>query len=183
MKIGIDVSQLAYPGTGVAVYTQNLIENLLKIDKGNEYLFFFSSMRRKPPKGWDVKNLKLPPLFLEVLWNRLHVIPIERFIGKIDIFHTSDWLEPPAKCPKVTTIHDLAIFKFPETFIPRGGHDIVSNLKRKLSLVKEESKLIIAVSENTKKDIVELLKIPENKIRVVYEAAGEIFKKQDIAEV
>ena len=36
MKIGIDISQLAFPGTGVAAYTESLITNLLKIDKENE---------------------------------------------------------------------------------------------------------------------------------------------------
>ena len=58
MKIGIDISQLAFPGTGVATYTQNLVENLLKIDKQsllprnkkNEYILFFSSLRQKVPK-------------------------------------------------------------------------------------------------------------------------------------
>ena len=39
MKIAIDISQIVY-GTGVSTYTENLIKNLLKIDKENEYLLF-----------------------------------------------------------------------------------------------------------------------------------------------
>ena len=132
MKIGIDISQLAFPGTGVATYTRNLVENLLRIDKENEYVLFYSSLRKDikhaglkiGKKRVELRNYKLPPLFLEFLWNRLHILPIEEFTGHLDIFHTSDWLEPPAKCPKVTTVHDLAIFKYPETFSPRGGHNI-----------------------------------------------------------
>ncbi|MFZ5366153.1 MAG: glycosyltransferase family 4 protein [Patescibacteria group bacterium] len=186
MKIGIDISQLAFPGTGVASYTENLVENLLKLDRGNEYVLFFSSLRAKIQNSkLKIKNdnskfkiFKFPPLLLEFLWNRLHLVPIETFTGKLDIFHSSDWLEPPARCPKVTTIHDLAIFKYPETFVPRGGHDIVSNLKRKLEWVKKESKLIIAVSESTKKDIVEILGIPEERIRVIYEACNTEFTER-----
>ncbi|MDP2860661.1 MAG: glycosyltransferase family 1 protein, partial [bacterium] len=106
-----------------------------------------------------------------------HIIPIEYLTGKTDLFHTSDWLEPPAGCPKITTVHDMAIFKYPETFSPRGGHDIVGNLKRKLRWVKKESRMIIAVSENTKKDIVDILNIPEEKIRVIYEAAAPVFNR------
>ena len=47
MKIGIDISQLAYERTGVANYLSKLIEYLLKEDKENEYVLFFSSLRRK----------------------------------------------------------------------------------------------------------------------------------------
>ena len=46
MKIGIDVSQMAYEGTGVANLLTKLVEHLLKVDKENEYTLFFSSLRR-----------------------------------------------------------------------------------------------------------------------------------------
>ena len=177
MKIGIDISQLAFPGSGSAVYTENLVKNLLKSQE-NEYVLFFSSLRQSPPKEFKSKNFKLPPLLLEQLWNRLHLLPIEKLIGKVDVFHTSDWLEPPARCPKVTTIHDLIIYKYPETFQRRGGHDIVANLKRKLAWVKKESALIIAVSESTKQDIIEILKIPAKKIRVIHEACNTEFTEK-----
>lgn len=186
MKICIDISQIVY-GTGVSVYTKNLVKNLLETDQQNEYLLFFSSFRRKfspydfwvsnnlLPSNFQTKIFRFPPTIMEFLWNRLHILPIERFIGKVDVFHSSDWTEPPAKCPKVTTIHDLAVLKYPETF-PRK---IVEVHQRKLELVKKESKMIIAVSESTKKDIVELLRIPEEKIRVIYEACGDEFKPQN----
>jgi hypothetical protein len=47
MKIGIDVSQLAYERTGVANYLNNLVAQLLDVDKENEYILFFSSMRKR----------------------------------------------------------------------------------------------------------------------------------------
>jgi len=186
MKIGIDISQLAFPGTGVGTYTKNLVENLLRIDQENDYVLFYSSLRREI-KGEELKiennnvklkNYRFPPLFLEILWNRFHFLSIEKFTGQLDVFHTSDWLEPPAKCPKVTTIHDLAIFKYPEAFSPRGGHNIVSNLKRKLEWVKKESRVIIAVSENTKNDVIEILGISPKRIKVIYEACDEIFMRK-----
>jgi len=46
MKIGIDISQIAYEGTGVANFLSNLVSNLLKFDKKNEYILFYSSLRR-----------------------------------------------------------------------------------------------------------------------------------------
>lgn len=167
MKIGIDISQTVFLGTGVAVYTQNLIDNLLKIDKKNNYVFFGSSLRQRRKGFWPI-----PPTILEILWNQLHFFPVENFVGPVDIFHSSDWTQPPTRAKKVTTIHDMVAYKYPENLHPQ----IVAVQHRRLEWVKRECDLIITVSENTKKDIMEILKIPEEKIKVVYEAANPIFR-------
>lgn len=163
MKIGIDISQTVFEGTGTAVYTKNLVENLLKVDPKNQYCFFGASLRRRQKNFWPI-----PPTALEILWNQWHIMPVENFVGPIDVFHSSDWTQPPSKAKKVTTIHDLIVYKFPESSHPR----IIAAQKRRLVWVKKEVDKIIAVSESTKKDIVEILKIPEEKIKVVYEAAN-----------
>lgn len=190
MKIGIDISQIVY-GTGVSHYTQSLTEALLKIALKDEFVLFGSSLRLRSilndynprAKNFKKKIYPFPSFFLEWLWNRLHLVDIERLTGKLDLFHTSDWLEPPAKCPKVTTVHDLAVFKYPETFSPVRGHDIVTNIKRKLGWVKRESSAIIAVSKATKDDIVELLGIPSDKVWVIYEAAPKWIRKVSPEEI
>jgi len=115
---------------------------------------------------------------LETLWNRFHKVNIEKLIGKVDIFHSSDWLQPPSQAVKITTIHDLIIYRYPESFSRRGGHNIVENQKRRLNWVKKESDLILADSQSTKSDIVSFLEIPEKKVKVVYLAADESFKPQ-----
>jgi glycosyltransferase involved in cell wall biosynthesis len=168
MRIGIDVSQMAHKGTGVASYTKNLVEQFLKIDEENEYVFFFSSLRKNPPKLSHLKAFKIPPIVLEFLWNRLHLCPIEWFIGKVDVFLSSDWLQPPTGAKKVTTIHDLIVYKYPESFQQRGGHNIVTNQKKRLKWIKKECDVIICDSEATKKDVREILGIPEAKLKVVY---------------
>ena len=47
MRIGIDISQLAYERTGVANIVQNLVQQLSQIDSKNEYILFYSSLRKK----------------------------------------------------------------------------------------------------------------------------------------
>src|SRR5438105_3614077 len=100
MKIGIDISQIAHEKTGVAIFLKNLVENLVKTDSVNEYILFYSSFRKKfsPPAGSfnfqstknvSIKTSKFPPTFLDILWNRLHILPIEWFIGDVDIFISS----------------------------------------------------------------------------------------------
>ena len=189
MKIAIDISQVAYIGTGVAAYTENLVKNISKIDKNNKYILFGSSLRNtkiikdfceefKKYPNFSYKIFKFPPSFLSLLWNKMHVLPIENLIGKIDILHTSDWLEPPSRALKVTTIHDMVIFADPKN----TPEEIVSTMIKKLSWVAKETKKIIAVSESTKKDIIKYLKVPQEKIEVIYEAASDIFKKTEIAK-
>ena len=79
MKIAIDISQIVY-GTGVSTYTENLVRNLLKIDKENEYLLFAGSLRRKQDilKIFpQTKVFLIPPTLADLIWNRFHKFPIE----------------------------------------------------------------------------------------------------------
>lgn len=168
MKIGIDISQTAY-GTGVGNFTLKLVENLLENDTKNEYVLFFSSMRRQMPKIKNiekakVKKYKFPPTFLDFLWNKLHIISIEWLIGDIDVFVTSDWTEPPAKAKKATILYDLIIYKFPR----ETDKKIIDVQKRKLEWVKKETEKIICISESTKKDAMEVLGLDADRLSVVY---------------
>ncbi len=175
MKIGIDISQLAYENTGVANYLYNLVIKLLEIDKKNEYVLFFSSLRRdikdkilkikNTNQKVKIKQFKIPPLLLDLIWNKLHIFPIEWFISDIDVFITSDWIEPPTrKAKKATILYDLIVYKYPE----ETDKKIVEAQKRKLHWVKKESDLIFCISEATKKDAQEILGIDKEKLKVIY---------------
>ena len=179
MKIGIDISQIVYEGTGVGKYTKQLIEGLLKVDRENEYILFFSSLRRQLDSSFineftssrvKIRRFRIPPTLLDVLWDKLHIAPIEWFIGEVDVFFSSDWTQPPTvKAKKATTIHDLSIFKFPEEHHPK----IVAVQKRRLKWVKRECDLIICDSLATKKDAMEILGIEEKRLKVVYPGASQ----------
>lgn len=174
MKIGIDISQLAYENTGVANYLKCLVENIIKIDKENEYILFYSSMRKSlqitqfnflTNKNVSVKQYRIPPTILDLLWNKLHIVPIETFIGDVDLFITSDWTEPPVrKSKKLTILYDLIVYKYPE----ETANKIVSTQKRKLKWVKKETTKILCISEATKHDAIEILGIDKNRLEVVY---------------
>lgn len=178
MKVGFDISQIAHFG-GVSTYTQNLAESLLQIPN-LEMVYFYSSLR-KPYQGElpNVKEFFLPPSLFEILFNRIRFLPIDKFIGKVDVFHSSDWIQPPTKAKKVTTYHDVLPLKFPQWSHPK----IIEVHKRRLKLVEEEIDMVIAVSESTKKDLLEISKIPEKKIQVIYEAVGEEFKPQSEKDI
>lgn len=178
IKVGFDISQVAHPG-GVGVYTQNLASELLK-QTDLDVSFFYSSLR-KPYKGnlKNVKKFKLPPTLFEVLFNKIRNVGIEKFLGPLDIYHSSDWVQPPSMAKKVTTYHDVIPLKYPEWSHPK----IVSVHKKRLELVEKEIDMVIAVSETTKKDLMEMSNIPENKITVIYEGVGKEFKKYSENEI
>ena len=173
IKVGFDISQIAHVG-GVATYTQNLAEQLQKL-KDLEMVYFYSSLR-KPYRGGlkNVKKYRLPPTLFEMLFNRWRNVGIEKFIGPVDIFHSSDWTQPPSKARKVTTYHDIVPLKYPQWSHPK----IVAVHKRRLWWVEREADCVIAVSEATKKDLMEISNIPEEKITVIYEAPTGDFKPQ-----
>lgn len=175
MRIGIDVSQLAYENTGVANYLQNLLLHLLQIDKENEYILFFSSLRGSIPSqildlravhaNVQLKSFPLPPTLLDLLWNRLHVFPIEWFIGKVDVFISSDWTEPPVtRAKKATILYDLIVYKYPD----ETDKKIIDTQKRKLQWVKKESSMVFCISRSTMDDAKNILKIPDNCLKVLY---------------
>lgn len=184
MKIGIDISQLAYPNTGVANYLQQLLEHMLHEKSEHEFVLFFSSMRGKLPdsKLWKtdvrmrinesnigvrkvtIKQFKLPPSLLDLLWNKLHILPIEWFIGDVDIFISSDWTQPPSRAKKATILYDLIVYKYPE----ETAEKIILTQKRKLHWVKKECDKILCISEATKKDAEEILGLETSKLAVIY---------------
>jgi glycosyltransferase involved in cell wall biosynthesis len=167
VKIAIDISQIVY-GTGVSFYTRKLVENLLKIDSTDEYILFAGSFRRKGeilnffPQ---TKIFPIPPTMADFIWNRLHIMPIEKLIGNIDVLHTSDWTEPPSKAFKVTTVHDLIPFKFPRLIHKK----VLEAHLRRLKWVQKESDRIIVPSNSTKTDLISF-GVQEEKIRVIPEA-------------
>jgi len=162
MKIAIDVSQIVY-GTGVSNYTANLVRHLLKIDKKNQYILFGTSLRQRNKLFEFKKSLGiyenvtfkfrfLPPTLFELLANRLRILSVENLIGQeVDVFHSSDWTQPPTKAFKVTTIHDLFPIKFPKLTHPK----IVSALLNRFKWVIREADMVIVPSRTTKEDLAE----------------------------
>ncbi len=180
MNIGIDITSIIYR-RGVSRYTSNLVKALAKHTSHNLHLYG-SSLRQNSLLKEESKRLlnnhrsdyskhilktqPFPPTLQQILW-KLGLNPINSVFPKIDVFHSWDWLQPPDKdLPLVSTIHDLAILRYPETAHPK----ILSAHKRSWQVLKERGAHIIAVSHATKKDIVELLEIPNWRVHVIPEA-------------
>lgn len=185
MKIGIDISMLVYQGSGVANYTYNFVKTLLQIDSKNEYHLFYSSFRRPPnmsfleeykKKGAHVYSFRLPPRVIKYIWNTGHLLPVEWLIGKMDVYHSSDFLRPPlmSNTRGITTVHDLTWKLFPQYHTP----DVVSAHEKKMQKTLKFGDTVLVDSKNTLKDL--LTCYPEfntEKIHVLYPGIDPRFRK------
>jgi glycosyltransferase involved in cell wall biosynthesis len=176
MRIGIDISSVVY-GTGVSRYTSNLTRALIKRFPKEEFIFYGGSLRHfgrlkqfSEETGADETSLyPLPPRLSSVVFNKLH-LSIERFSQNLDVFHSWDWYTPKTiKAALVTTVHDLSAIKYPQDTNP----DIVKHHKQSLAWIKKEASEVIAVSNATKKDLVEIIGIGKERVNVVYEGLPE----------
>jgi len=179
LKIGLDCRMMR--ATGIGRYIQSLVVELSKIDQDNEYVLFL--------KKEDFHHFKLPaPNFHKVLadfhWYTLsEQIIFPRLIKKqkLDLMHFPHFNVPLFYRGKfVVTIHDLIPLWFKNI---RGlGHFFVYRIKEffyKIVLQRavKKARLMIVVSEKTKNDLIDILKVPAEKIFVTYEGASPLFKK------
>ena len=176
MRIGID-ARIYGPGfTGIGRYVHELISNLLEIDDENEYVLFMNSPEYEdftPPNKRVTK----------VLANARHYSFSEQFTfwlmlrkQKIDLVHFTHFNAPILYTrPSIVTIHDLTLHFYP-------GKKMTSLYRRlayqlAIKSVTRHASRVIAVSENTKKDLIELTKVPSGKIEVIYEGVNPEFKE------
>ncbi len=175
MKIAIDARFYGSIGKGLGRYTQKLIENLEELDFTNEYVIF---LRRENWDEYQPRNSNFSKVLADIKWYTLK----EQFaIPKIIKKHKPDLVHFPHfnipifyRKPFVVTIHDLILFHFPtkkattlsslKYFFKKIGHRLV------ITNAVKKSRKIIAVSNNTKKDILNYFSVSPNKIEVTYEA-------------
>lgn len=175
MRIGINTLFLI-PGKvgGSEVYLRNLLCHLAKIDKQNEYILFTNkenfrtfqiSQRNFREVPCPVKASFRPA---RVLWEQF-VLPLQIKKYNIEVLHSPGYTAPLlASCCSIVTIHDMNYFYYPEDF----SKSTTFFLRLLVPLAARRSDKIITVSRNSKKDIVQILEIPESKICVIYEAGS-----------
>ncbi|MFH1367766.1 MAG: glycosyltransferase family 1 protein [Elusimicrobiota bacterium] len=189
MKITLDCSSLLFKSwSGATRYVRELTEHLLTIDDKNDYNLFFyiwESGRRKQLnvirdqfKDYHAsfKTMLIPQRVLEFIWNNmgLNIVPLDGLIGDSDVFHATGPRVPNLKKSKlITTIHDLTRIRLTEQIPENIRRHFISKAKHAI----ERSNIILTDSENSKKDLVDLLKVSENKVRTVHLGINRIFRQ------
>lgn len=190
MRIGFDLRpiQLSSQVLGIGVYIDHLIKTIAVIDKDNEYYFITLADKKLPkwdfPSTFNYKHIELSPPFkehLNLLWDKLtlHKI-VEQY--RLDVVHFTSPFELKIhfdlkrhNCRSVLTVHDLTPIYY-GGLIFRNKRAVLKPVFHSLLNEVQNAGAIISVSENTKKDLVEKLNIPSNKITNIYLAADEMLK-------
>ena len=183
MKIGIDITQLNYEGTGVANFTYNLVKNLLETDKQNEYRLFYASLHKLnlpvisefKKLGAKIYRYPIPHKALQFIWGKNNLLPIDLLMGRVDAILFSDYLRPPTfyKTRGITVIHDLIWKLFPE----KHNEEIIRFQELKMKKTIENGDTVITDSECTKNDLLKLYpEIKEKDVYVIYPGIGEQFR-------
>lgn len=179
MKIGIDATLIRKENTGSGFYIINLIDAVSRLDRKNVYYIFtnkdsFELFIKEKQPNLIVIDKKFRGRFSRVLWE-FFILPFEIRKRRIDVLHSPNYITPLFKLgfKTIATVHDLAVYLFPEKFT------LVKRLffKLMMPLFIKISDVIITDSENTKKDIIEILKIKEGKIKVTFACYPEYYNE------
>lgn len=171
MHIGIDARFVQGPNTGVTNYLINLLKGISRVDKSNTYSIFLSKPdyndRIPNAANFHIKINTTNALIWKNVW-----FPNEVRRLKIDVVHFPAYTGSFVNIGKnVVTIHDL-INKVNPKWLSRREL-ILIDLPIQIAIKKATK--IIAVSENTKKDIMKYYKVEDGKIFVTLEAADSSF--------
>ncbi len=184
MNIGFDAKRAFHNTTGLGNYSRTLIQSLSSFYPNEQYYVF--NPKKKSAYNFSASNIHeinpsgiLPQLFPSLWRSRFMVQDIDKHV---DLYHGLSNELPfgihHSKVKKVVTIHDLIFEYFPEQY---NKNDVLI-YRKKFKYACEHADKIIAISESTKKDLINLYAIPEHKIEVCYQSCDERFYTCSTAE-
>ena len=182
MNIGFEAKRVFHNKTGLGNYSRDLIRLLSQYSPKNNY--FLYNPKPSDTKLFDANNTNVfekkpaSPFYTKFynLWRQKGVVK-DLIKDGIMIFHGLSGEIPRGlsanNIKSVVTIHDLIFVRYPHlySFFDRKIHFY------KFKKAAQEADLVIAISEQTKNDIIEFFKIDASKIKVIYQGCHTIFKK------
>lgn len=173
MRIGIDMSALVKEASGIGQYIINVTQNIMEMDSENEYFLFTYDKIKIPYKLSE--NWKIVYYGGEKKKQIRYLTHAPRLLKKykIDVFVGTRHYLPPfnKKIRYVAIVHDLIPLYMPELFT--RPHKL--RFRFFTEICRRQADLIIAVSNATKKDVLNYMHFPEEKVKVVYEGANTMF--------
>lgn len=173
--IGIDIRMLARGSrTGIEEYTLKLLENMPDIDTGIRFKLFYNGWKKnRLDYEWldkpnvDLCEFGIPNRLLDTASRFFGFPQVDALLGGIDVFFSPHIFLAPtsSRCRKVVTFHDLSFERYPEfySFQKNVWHSSMTP-----RLQAESADRIIAVSDSTRQDLVDIYGVLPEKIRVIY---------------
>lgn len=187
MKIAFDAKRAFLNTTGLGNHNRTLLEGLFRFFPNEQYLLYSPKIKEnsfyhlcKPQKNIEIHLPQGGFRYFSSIW-RTYQLGKDLKKDKPDVFHGLSHELPfdiaEVKTKKVVTIHDLIFLRYPKDY---SWFDQKMHLK-KVDFACKQADTIIAVSEQTKRDLISFLNVSEKKIAVVYPTIAESFRVNDIS--
>lgn len=175
----------SYRNAGISRYTYQLLDGLGRVESDVEFTAFINGAERKDAASSEVGRAGRIQLVAEranttgplrrIAWEQFTLTGQLRRLGA-DVFHApANVLPRSVPCASVLTALDLAFLRYPQ-FFRRGRRIYQSVLTRRSA---RQSTRIVAISENTKRDLVDLFAVAPEKITVIYPSIAPDFQPID----
>ena len=174
MRIGIDARMAYYTKAGIGQYIRRLVQGLAQLNTPEKFVLFQSrkdAAVMANTSRFQRRNLWTPSHHRLEQW----VLPVELSLTSIDLLHSPDFIPPFWRNTRsVITIHDLHFLRYPH-FLTQEAARYYSQIDQAVRRTDH----IIAVSESTRQDTMNLLGVPAERITVIYEATDPSFQPID----
>jgi glycosyltransferase involved in cell wall biosynthesis len=178
IHVGVNAHLLSvtesFRSAGISWYAQNLLRYLPEADPTIGYTVFVGEKRYRGVPGTRLSVSRLPTQHptIRILWEQM-IQPWSLRQAGVDLLHGLALVGPAVSaCPFVVTIHDLSFLFYPQNF----------QLLKRLYLQfftrhsVRRARRVIAISENTKRDVVQQYGIPADKVDLIYYGLDPIFR-------
>lgn len=185
MKIGYDAKRAFYNNTGLGNYSRWLIKGIASLNPVNTLYLYTPKAKSNPRLNFigDYPNIHTitPKSKWFTSWWRSRGIVNDLKRDGIELYHgLSHELPSGIKqtgIKSVVTVHDLIFMRYPKQFGPVNYRIYLAKIKHACRVADS----IIAISQKTKDDLVELLGIDPNKIEVIYQGCDPSFAIEQTA--
>lgn len=179
MNIGFDAKRAYSNGTGLGHYSRTLISSLAQYYSEHDYFLFAPKITSRfdvcdRENMYAVTPTRFPSTLLKSVWRSKWMIK-DLLNHKIDLYHGLSHEIPvgieKTKIKSVVTMHDLIFERYPKQYNPID----VFTYRKKFKHACRTANKIIAISEQTKTDLIEFYKADERKIEVCYQSCNPSF--------
>jgi glycosyltransferase involved in cell wall biosynthesis len=170
-----------YRAAGISRHSANLVEALARLDGSDRFVAFVGPAGAPAPAGrpagagrlrYRVSRLPTVRPLARIGWEQL-AAPLAAAGGRLDLLHGLAYAVPLlAPCPTVVTVHDLSFLRFPELF--NRPNRLYLGAVTRLSVARAGK--VIAVSESTRRELVELLGVPPARVEVIPNGLEPLFR-------
>lgn len=185
MNIGFEAKRVFMNFTGLGNYGRFIIDSLSDHFPEHEYFLYTPGINDSGELRpiLDKKNIHVitpaglfsKPVFSSI-W-RSWAVSRNKTIPALNIFHGLSQELPmglPKHVKKIVTVHDLIFLRYPGFYNPIDVRIYSTKVKKAC----ESADCIVAISHQTAEDVMAYLKVPESKVRIVYQGCHPVFRNK-----